>query len=72
MSTPDKTGDELAEIVNSHPYNPDYLSAWLLSFIGRVADEQTPELAHVAAREVLEKLADYDTFVAAHPLAAKR
>ena len=65
------TGDELADLVLQQPYNPDYLAAWLLSFIGRVADEQTPELAHVAAREVLEKLADYDTFVAAHPSAAK-
>ena len=67
-----KTGDELADMVLQQPYNPDYLAAWLLWFIGRVADEETPELAHTAAREVLVKLADYDTFVAAHPSAAKR
>lgn len=65
-------GDELAGLVLQQPYNPDYLAAWLLSFIGRVADEHTPDLAHVAAREQLEKLADYDTFIATHPLAAKR
>ena len=72
MSAEEKTGDELADIVNSLPYNPDYLIAWLLSLVGRITDEQTGSLAHEAAREQLERLADYDTFVAAHPLALKR
>lgn len=71
MATNKATGADLAEQARAHDYDPNFLAGFLTSFVGRVADGKTLHSPRKAAREVLESLADFDTFVADAP-AAKR
>ncbi|HEY2086308.1 MAG TPA: hypothetical protein VGH54_09815 [Mycobacterium sp.] len=71
MSDTRPTGEDLADQIQRHAYDPNFVAGFLANFVAVVADEQTERPAHVAAREALEALADFDTFTADVP-AAKR
>lgn len=66
------TGAELVQtLIHQHEYDPDFMLGYLLSFVGRVADGETLHSPRQAAREVLESLADFDTFVTDVPAARR-
>lgn len=65
------TGEQLADQVCHHDYDPHFLVGYLASFVGRVADGQTLHKPRQAAREALEALADFDAFVADVPAARR-
>lgn len=69
MATIKPTGAALADQIRGHEYDANFLMGFLVTFVGHVADKETSKPPHVAAREVLEKLADFDTFVADIPIA---
>jgi hypothetical protein len=66
------TGEELAGKVCTHDYDSHFLVGFLTSFVGHVADGKTVHSPRKAAREVLESLADFDTFVSDVPSARRR
>lgn len=69
MSNEKKTPGELADAIIAAPYNSDFLAAMLIGLVGVIAEGRQQRTAKQAARDVLEALADYDTFVAESPLA---
>jgi hypothetical protein len=72
MTAKKKTGQELVdEITAMRDYDRDYLTGFLLSLVAGIADRGTVKPPAAAARQVLERLADFDTFTAAHPYAKR-
>jgi len=72
VTTKKKTGDELVnEILAMRDYDAHYLAGFLLQLVAGIADRETAKPAAVAARETLERLADFDTFTAEHTLAKR-
>jgi hypothetical protein len=72
MPSTKPSGEQLADQIRHHDYDPDFMMGFLTSFVGRVADGKTLHSPRKAAREVLESLADFDSFVADVPSARRR
>lgn len=66
------TGEQLADQIRHHDYDPDFMVGFLVGFVGHIVDKRTVKPAHKAARDVLESLADFDAFVADVPSAKRR
>ena len=71
MAASKPTGAALADQIRAAGYDRDFLNGFLVTFVGKIADGETEKSARAAARDVLESLADSETFFADVPVARR-